>query len=151
MSDKSNAVKTLVKKTHSTPQLERISTENLKDAQEKAKKPIRNYTRDCSLLYTFCAPNKETIDSNCIGDYEKASGCHIFIELGLIAPPKTNSFYHINWERDVVEQLRKIKKAYQTLENDCITQEKVIRTAIKRYEQAEKKFQIFKNEFGPKP
>lgn len=166
MSDESSAVKTLVQKKQGISQLEGSFTEDLRasgiseelklsiligDAQEKAEKATRSYIKDCPLLYTFCAQNKRTVDSNCIGDYEKFSGCHTFIELGLTAPPKTSLFYDINWEKNVAEQLRKIKKTYKTLENNCITREKATKIARKRYEKAEKNFQIFKDECGPKP
>jgi len=145
MSDESSAVKTLAQESQDTPSLEEISSEDF------AKKPITKYTRECPLLYGFCAQNKSTIDSNCIGDYNKFTGCHIFIELGLTAPPRTNSFYPINWEKDVVEQLREIKKAYEDLESNCTRQEKAIEAARQRNEQAQKNFRIFKAGFGPKP
>lgn len=144
MSDENSAVKTLVQESLDDSQLEVIFTE------DSAKEHIKSYTRDCPLLYSLCSQNR-TIDSNCIGDSGKFTGCHTFIELGVTAPPKTNKFYTINWEKGVVEQLRKIKEVYETLENNCRTQEKAVEAAKQRYEQAEINLQNFKNEFGPRP
>jgi len=108
--------------------------------QETEKLIQKKYSKQCPLLYS-CSRNYT--DANCLGDLTKFSGCHTFMKKAITAPPKG-----IDYNSNVLTQLKKIKLNYQNLKQNCINKKIEIENTEKNYQMSLAQVKKFEKEYG---
>jgi len=103
-----------------------------------------NGGKGCPLMFN-CSPKGPVgriLDADCFGNTGKFSGCHIFIEKGLTAPPRELDVYD-----NVSNQCETLKNIYKILQETCINKKTELNQTQKIYKQTQKGLLEFKRKY----